>query len=51
MAIEVDKRKAAALLELEKLSTETLMHLAELSRKPGIEMKLRKNMVLIKTFL
>ena len=51
MAIEVEKDKSASLLELAKLSAETLSQLAELSRKPGIEMKLRKNMVLIKTFL
>lgn len=51
MAIEVDKGKAASLLQLEKLSVDTLNQLAELSRKPGIEMKLRKNFMLIKTFL
>ena len=51
MAIEVDKDKAASLVELAKLGADTLKQLAELSRKPGIEMKLRKNMALIKTFL
>jgi hypothetical protein len=51
MAIEVEENKAAALLALSKLSAETLAQLAELSHKPGIELKLRKNMVLIKSFL
>jgi hypothetical protein len=37
--------------ELSKLDIETLKLLAELSKKPGISQKLKKNIVLIKTFL
>lgn len=51
MVIEVEKNKAASLLALANLSADTLTQLAELSRKPGLEVKLRKNMALIKTFL
>jgi hypothetical protein len=43
--------KSVYLDQLSKLDIETLKLLAELSKKPGIEAKLKKNIFLIKTFL
>jgi hypothetical protein len=46
-----DQDKSVYLDQLSKLDIETLKLLAELSKKPGIEAKLKKNIFLIKTFL
>lgn len=50
-SIVVPEDRARFLHELAKLDADTLTILADLSRKPGIEMKLKKNVVLIKSFL
>lgn len=49
--IEVDAQKAEHLKQLACLSMETLSLLAELSRRPGVEAKLKQKAGLIKTFL
>ena len=43
--------KQDCISQLSTLDFETLKILAELSLKPGIEAKLKKNVVMLKTFL
>lgn len=49
--IIVPSESSEYLHKLSKLNKETLRILAELSNKPGIDQKVKKNEVLIKSFL
>jgi hypothetical protein len=51
MAIDVEPTKAEYLRALARMSSESLAILADLSKKPGIEKKLRENVKMLKLLL
>jgi hypothetical protein len=51
MSVKKFESKEDCIRQLSTLDFDTLKILAELSLKPGIETKLKKNVVMLKTFL
>lgn len=51
MDLKVPSEKVTYITELAKLNVDTLRILADLSKKPGIEKKLKEKLPMIKMFL